>query len=88
MEAKGKIITCNRCGKVTFLKYLGLDDLDGGFTTFDKYEKLPDSWMYMSQIGDLCPDCAHKFKSFIKEFMGDKPIAAAWKLKEEKSNET
>lgn len=68
---KGKLVTCDRCGAETFLKYIGKGDTDGGYTTWDKFEELSDDWMYGSQFGYLCPDCANEFKTIMYNFLGD-----------------
>lgn len=80
-EAKGKLKTCDRCGKSIFLKYIGQGVLDGGFTRFDKYEELPETWLWTSQIGTLCDECSGIFRSFIRVLMGNRSVAPAWQLK-------
>lgn len=77
---KGMMVTCSRCGHQHFLKYLGKGDADGGYTTWDKYEKLPEEWLYETQVGYLCPECANKFRAFVTEFMDGK-VAPSWLLK-------
>lgn len=74
----GKRLTCDRCGQSIFLKYLGKGDADGGYTTYDRYEDIPDSWMYTTRMGYLCSDCADSFRTFVYQFM-DGNVAWGWK---------
>lgn len=80
-ERKGKLVSCDRCGREIFLKYIGKGEADGGYTIWDRFENLPDDWMYTSQIGTLCPHCAGLFRIFIYKLMGSKSIAPAWALR-------
>lgn len=41
---KGAFITCDRCGKKAFLKYLKTEEFDGGWTLVDAFEKPPEGW--------------------------------------------
>ena len=77
----GKMLKCNRCGKERFLKYIKQDDLDGGYTKYDVYEDYPKEWLYETETGDLCDECAFKFRSWVTEFM-DGNVAPAWKVEE------
>lgn len=78
---KGKLIKCDRCGKEHFLKFIGVGEADGGYTTWDKFEDLPDTWMYDSRIGYLCDSCAGIFRLFIHHFMRGK-VAPSWKIRD------
>ena len=82
-ETKGKLTTCDRCGEKIFRAYIGKGELDGGYTTWDKFEDLPDEWMYFTQIGYLCPHCAGIFRTFIYKLMESKQksIASSWQMK-------
>lgn len=64
-----KIVKCKRCGKTVFLKYLSTKELDGGFAKVDQFEKMPDGWRNIFEIGTLCPVCAEKWEKAIQEFM-------------------
>lgn len=77
----GRLVTCDRCANFTFLKYVGKGETDGGYTTWDKFEKLPEEWLYTSYFGYLCPDCADEFRAFVTEFMGGK-VSPEWKYKD------
>lgn len=78
-EVKGKLITCNRCDETLFLKFLEHVDMDGGFSQgYNKYEDLPEDWLYESELGHLCPNCARDFRMFVTSFMGGK-VPQKWK---------
>lgn len=83
-EVKGKMIYCSRCGTTHFLKLIGKGLADSGYTIWDKFEPTPEYWMHVYELGGyLCPTCSYKFKYLVKSFMGDKPLATAWRLPEE-----
>lgn len=77
-EEKGKLVTYNRCGTTYFRKFIATENLDGGYTPLEKYEDLPDGWLYENQFGHLCPDCAGDFRSFVTSFMSGN-VAPSWK---------
>lgn len=77
-RVKGELVSCCRCPTTIFLKYLGKEALDGGFSSYEKYEELPDEWMYESVFGYLCPACAREFQTFCRDFF-PKPLAPAWR---------
>lgn len=70
----GKLITCDRCGRIIFLKYTGLKDC--GFRDQDEFESVPREWMHQEQFGDLCPSCAKEFQIFCRDFFPS--VAASW----------
>ena len=37
-EVKGKLVTCNRCGKTHFEKFIENVSADGGYSSYDRYE--------------------------------------------------
>lgn len=76
---KGKMVTCCRCENWVFLEFIGKEHGDGGYTTWDKFEELPEGWLYASQFGDLCPECAREFKTWVNEFFNGK-VAPSWKI--------
>lgn len=80
---KGLLVRCCRDDNFIFLKYLGKGDADGGYTTWDKFEKLPDDWLYETQFGYLFPECAKQFKKIMTEFFNGQ-LAPCWKLEESK----
>ena len=85
-EIKGKLVTCNRCGTETFLKFVEHRDMDGGFSPgYDVYENLPDEWLHETEFGHLCPACAREFRYFIDNFMYGK-VAPKWKIEQEDQN--
>ena len=75
---KGTLITCSRCNTAIFLKHLGKENLDGGHSSYDKYEELPKEWMSETQFGYLCPRCAREFQRFCRDFF-PKEVASAWR---------
>ena len=77
-EVKGKLVSCCRCSNAIFLKLLGREALDGGYSSYDKYEDLPKEWMYETQFGHLCPKCAKEFQIFCRDFFPGN-IAPAWR---------
>lgn len=76
---KGKMVSCHRCGTNLFLKYIGKGDADGGYTTWDRYEDPPEDWLYETEFGYLCPECANVFKTFMTEFIGKDKIIQKWR---------
>ena len=76
---KGVMHYCHRCDEKIFLKYSGKGETDGGYTTWDTYEKLPDEWLYETEFGYLCPKCAREFKIMMTNFFkGD--ILPKWRI--------
>lgn len=82
----GKILRCDRCGKEKFLRYIKQGDLDGGYTKYDVYEDYPETWLNETQMGDLCDECAFKFRSWVTEFMNGK-VAWSWNVEKNKLQE-
>ena len=78
-DVKGIMSSCCRCDTIIFRKYIGKGDADGGYTTWDKYEDVPDDWLYGTEFGYLCPECAHKFKEFVANFFGPE-VAPKWQF--------
>ena len=76
-EVKGKLVTCNRCGKTHFKKFIENVSADGGYSSYDRYEELPSEWLYETQFGHLCDTCANEFRYWITSFMNGK-VAPAW----------
>ena len=88
-RVKGELVTCSRCSTSIFLKLLGKEALDGGYSSYEKYEELPKEWMHETQFGYLCPKCAKEFQTFCRDFF-PKPVAPAWRYAldwEEEKNE-
>ena len=77
----GQMLTCTRCVKQKFLKLLREDTVDGGHTKYSIYEDYPKEWLNTTQMGDLCDECAFKFKTWINEFMSGH-VCLGWKLQE------
>jgi DNA-directed RNA polymerase subunit RPC12/RpoP len=76
-EQRGKLLTCDRCGKTVFLKELEAKerDTDGGYTRWNEYkhEDPPEGWTY-KYFGDyikrynLCPECSKKLEETREKF--------------------
>ena len=66
---KGQLVICDRCRKRLFLKYIGTEKTDGGYTTWDKFEKLPEGWNTHDETGLLCPNCDNEFNRLLEGFM-------------------
>lgn len=75
-EIKGKLTTCDRCGKTVFLKTIGDGEADGGFTRWNKFEPYPDGWDLVA-VPDpdhtkhlyirVCPDCHQMWRKIIND---------------------
>ena len=72
-EWKGKIVTCDRCFRECRCKFVGEDELDGGFTRVERFEEIPETWKYRYEIGWLCPECNTAYEILIKNFMEKRP---------------
>lgn len=51
-----QIIKCDRCGI----------EQEIGIISYP----LPKKWLSVQGCGDLCPECAHRFKAFMMDFCG------------------
>lgn len=70
-QEKGKMLTCNRCGKSVFLKFLGMEPREWS-QPVEKYEDAPTGWAAAVSLGDkidLCPDCTSEWVALQKKFM-------------------
>lgn len=76
---KGLLVSCSRCGTELFLKHLGLNGTNGNYTTWDKFEEIPEAWLFETEFGYLCPDCAEEFKRFMTNFLGT-AIPPKWRM--------
>ena len=48
--------------------------------SFDPCERMrPRNWLNIPGVGDLCPECSHRFKSFAMDFFDGK-VPDEWKL--------
>ena len=68
-RTNGQLITCDRCDKQHFLKYIGKGVTDGGYTTWDKFEETPKGWKSLSIVGLLCPECNDAFNRLLNAFL-------------------
>ena len=74
----GKYYICDRCGTTSFFEKIGEEELDGGFTKFDKFEEAggwntvyPEASHAMGSSKLLCPACSKKYNSLMREFFED-----------------
>ena len=65
---KGLLQWCDRCGTTCFRKHIGKGEADGGYTTWDKFENMPDGWEHHTDTGTLCPRCNGEYWNLIKHF--------------------
>ena len=65
----GKIVICDRCGREVRRKLLERTELDGGFTSTNRFVEMPGTWEYRHETGWLCPDCADEFHRHLDAFM-------------------
>lgn len=86
VSEKGLMCYCRRCDEKIFLKYLGKGDADGGYTTWERYEKTPDDWLFETEFGYLCPKCAREFKIMMTNFF-QSDVISKWRIDTEEKNE-
>lgn len=63
----GEMRICDRCGKTVFRKCIGEGERDGGFTRWNKFEKI-EGWSVECGWGDLCPECTIEFEKLKSDF--------------------
>ena len=76
-EVEGKLVFCEVCGQSVFLKCVGEEWADGGYTKWRKYEEMPEGWnnrlLWDPRL--LCPSCAERIgaaiDATIQEIRGD-----------------
>lgn len=73
-STNGRILECDRCGEKIFLKLLGKEYFDGGYSVHDKFEAAPEHWLYkaLPKYCNLCPSCNKEITKLFKEFWGEK----------------
>jgi len=71
-KVNGQLVTCDRCKKQIFLKAIGEGEMDGGFTRWTKFEDFPKGWYSHYDVGDLCPECADKYKQLLEDIKKQK----------------
>lgn len=67
-KIKGEMLICDRCDGYVFLEYLGKGEADGGYTTWDKFEKTPEGWGFV-EGHNLCPNCMGIYNNLMNEFL-------------------
>lgn len=70
-SVKGELVTCDRCGKNVFLKLIGKDYYDGGYSSADKFEEMPKGWKRtcVEVYRWLCPECSEAWEELCIAFM-------------------
>ena len=68
---EGKMLTCDVCGKSTFLRFVGEKEADGGYMKWREYEK-SDGWIMNVHVGDIwlqnvCPECGELLRKSLSE---------------------
>lgn len=69
---KGMVTTCDRCGVSVFSELKGKEYFDGGYSSSDKFESLPDGWGSDTVKGKytmLCPACRNEWHRLGEIFM-------------------
>jgi len=69
MADEHRVTTCERCGKTCIRKFIEHVDLDGGFTSYSKYEPEPEGWKWRFEIKWLCPKCNAEYTQLLNNFM-------------------
>lgn len=72
-EWKGKIVTCDKCGRECRRKLIDTTEADGGFTHVERFEEMPETWKYRYEIGYLCPECNGEYELLLQNFMIGSP---------------
>lgn len=70
-EKIGKLLSCDRCGKKVFLRYINTNTYDGGYSKVDNFEKQPEGWVVGWGVGMLCPECHAKYDDLVDTFMNE-----------------
>lgn len=72
--SKGKLVVCDVCGISTFQKLKGIDFTDGGYSSYETYEELPEGWVTPNRfifgqdlsLCYLCPTCSARLLTVVK----------------------
>ena len=80
-QEKGILTTCECCETSVFRKLTGRGETDGGYTVWDKFEPLPNDWLYVGGgMGYLCPRCTSEFKNLMFNFIEQDKLPKEWRL--------
>ena len=68
---EGKLLTCDVCGKSTFLRFVGEKQSDDGCMKWREYEK-SDGWIMNVHVGDIwlqnvCQECGELLRKSLSE---------------------
>ena len=66
-------VTCQRCGKQTFRKQIGYNNIDAAtmnrHSMFDQFEPMLEGWLIKHDLGGwLCPECVRKYNQLVENF--------------------
>lgn len=69
MKTDGRLVVCDypNCTEQVMLRKVGVGEIDGGYTKFDKFEPMPEGWGYKDGK-DLCPDHHQYYVDMIADF--------------------
>jgi len=69
-KVNGRLVTCDRCGVEVFNKHIKDEHTDGGYTSYNVFEQLPEGWKtYLELSADLCPTCSDAWLRIKAQFM-------------------
>lgn len=80
-EQNGKLVICDRCGALVFLKTTGDGEADGGWTRWNKFEPFPTGWSVLqtginkngyAESSRLCPKCSEEWEETMRAYMNEK----------------
>lgn len=71
-EQIGKLLSCDRCGETIFLKWEGMSEFDGGYSKIQHFEKTPEGWGSVRDLGMLCPECRTEYENLVEKFMRER----------------
>ena len=71
---EGKLLTCDVCGKSTFLRFVGEKEADGGYTRWREYENA-DGWTSINvgkiRLKNVCPECGELLQKSLTEIINE-----------------
>ena len=71
---EGKLLTCDVCGKSTFLRFVGEKQSDGGYTKWREYENA-EGWTSIHvgkiRLQNVCPECGELLQKSLTEIINE-----------------